>query len=132
MSASSSASLVWFWITTWLLAILLYFPVHRLIWVMRVRRLEARTGNKPTDEAIEALRVKTRIVAGLIVLTFAYLFNHVVSSFSVHVRRTFGHETIRARSLGPRQGLRCHPLPEGDRLYRSCPSPGWERARVRA
>ena len=78
MSASSSASLVWFWITTWLLAQLLYFPVHHLIWVMRVRRLAARTGDKPTDEAIEALRVRTRIVAGLIVLTFAYLFNHVV------------------------------------------------------
>jgi hypothetical protein len=77
MSASTS-SLVWFWITTWLLAALLYFPVHRLIWVMRVRRLEARTGNKATDEEVEALRVKTRLVAGLIVLTFGYLFNHVV------------------------------------------------------
>lgn len=76
--SASTASLVWFWITTWLLAILLYFPVHRLIWVTRVRRLEARTGNKPNDEEIEALRVKTRIVTGLIVLTFAYLFNHVV------------------------------------------------------
>ena len=76
--SASSAPLVWFWITTWLLAFLLYFPVHRLIWVMRVRRLEARTGNKPADEAIEALRVKTRLVAGLIVITFAYLFNHVV------------------------------------------------------
>ena len=77
MSALTS-SLVWFWITTWLLAALLYFPVHRLIWVMRVRRLEARTGNKATDEEVEALRVKTRLVAGLIVLTFGYLFNHVV------------------------------------------------------
>ena len=76
--SASSPSLLWFWITTWLLAILLYFPVHRLIWVMRVRRLEARTGSKPTDEEIETLRVKTRIVTGLIVLTFAYLFNHVV------------------------------------------------------
>ena len=76
--AASSPSLVWFWITTWLLALLLYFPVHRLIWVMRVRRLEARTGNKPTGEEVEALRVRTRIVTGLIVITFAYLFNHVV------------------------------------------------------
>ena len=74
-----SASLAWFWTTTWLLAILLYFPVHRLIWIMRVRRLEARTGNKPADEEVEALRIKTRLVAGIIVITFAYLFNHVVS-----------------------------------------------------
>ena len=70
--------MVWFWTTTWLLAILLYWPVHRLIWVMRVRRLEARTGNKPTDEEIEALRLRTRLVTGLIVITFAYIFNHVV------------------------------------------------------
>ena len=76
--SASTVSLVWFWITTWLLAVLLYFPAHRLIWVMRVRRLEARTGNKPTDEESEGLRTRTRIVAGLIVLTFAYLFNHVV------------------------------------------------------
>ncbi len=76
--SSSGPSLAWFWITTWLLAILLYFPVHRLIWVMRVRRLEARTCNKPSGEEVEALRLKTRIGAGLIVLTFAYLFNHVV------------------------------------------------------
>ena len=76
--SASAGSLVWFWITTWLLAVLLYLPVHRLIWVMRVRRLEARTGNKPTDEEVEALRLKTRIIAGIIVVTFAYLFNHVV------------------------------------------------------
>ena len=77
MSASTS-SLVWFWITTWLLAILLYFPVHRLIWVMRVRKVEARTGAKATEEEAAALRLRTRLVAGFIVLTFAYLFNHVV------------------------------------------------------
>ncbi len=77
--SASTVSLVWFWITTWLLAILLYFPVHRLIWVMRLRRLEARTGNKATDEEVAALRLRTRLVAGFIVLSFAYLFNHVVS-----------------------------------------------------
>ena len=76
--SASTASLAWFWITTWLLAILLYFPVHRLIWVMRVRRLETRTGAKATEEEVTALRLKTRLVAGLIVITFAYLFNHVV------------------------------------------------------
>ena len=76
--SASTGSLVWFWITTWLLAILLYFPVHRLIWVQRVRRLETRTGSKASDEEVAELRVKTRLVAGLIVITFAYFFNHVV------------------------------------------------------
>ena len=75
----STASVIWFWTTTWLLALLLYWPVHRLIWVMRVRKLERRTDAKAADEEIEALRVKTRLVAGVIVITFAYLFNHVIS-----------------------------------------------------
>ena len=77
--STSAASVIWFWTTTWLLAILLYWPVHRMIWVMRVRRLEAKSGAKATDEEVAALRVKTRLAAGLIGITFAYLFNHYIS-----------------------------------------------------
>ena len=77
--STSAASVIWFWTTAWLLAILLYWPVHRLIWVMRVRRLEAKSGAKATDEEVAALRVKTRLAAGLIAVTFAYLFNHFIA-----------------------------------------------------
>lgn len=78
MSPSTTA-LVWFWTTTSLLAILLYWPVHRMIWVMRVRKLEAKTGQKATDDEVAELSVKTRLAAGFIVITFAFLFNHFVS-----------------------------------------------------
>lgn len=70
--------ILWYWGSTLVLAVLLYFPTRKLIWVASVRRLERRLGRKSTDqERQERLRV-ARILAALIAVTFAFLYNRTL------------------------------------------------------
>jgi hypothetical protein len=72
------AQLAWYWGTTVVLALLLFFPVSRLIWVGRVRRLERKLGRQATPEEREPLRRSSRIVAAVIAITFAFLYNRTL------------------------------------------------------
>ena len=73
--SEETSEFVWFWGTTALLAVALYFPVGRFIWVKQVRRLEKKLQRDATGEERDALRRKTRMVSVLIVIVFAFLFN---------------------------------------------------------
>ena len=70
-----STQFIWYWATTAILAFALYFPTNRLIWVMRVRRLQKSLGRDATEEEREEVKRKTRLVAAILVIGFAYLFN---------------------------------------------------------
>lgn len=56
------------------LAVLLYLPVSRLVWVFSVRRLEKKLDCSPSDEQITFQRKRARVLTVPIVLIFAYLF----------------------------------------------------------
>ena len=71
----ASQQFVWFWATTAILAFALYFPANRLIWVMRVRRLEKSLARGATEEERDEVKRKTRLIAAVLVIGFAYLFN---------------------------------------------------------
>ena len=71
-------TLLWYWGSTVLLAVLLFFPVSKLIWVVRVRRLERRLGRQSTEEEREAQRRTARILGALIAVTFAFLYNRTL------------------------------------------------------
>lgn len=60
------------------LAVLLFWPVRKLIWVMSVRRAEAKQ-NGPTDEAMRG-RLKTRAgwTAALLCFVFAYMYTATI------------------------------------------------------
>lgn len=73
--SSETQAFVWFWGTTLVLAIALYFPVHRMIWVVRVRRAERHTGKPLSDAEREEIRRRSRLVSGIITICFAFLFN---------------------------------------------------------
>ena len=75
MDTVALAPLIWFWATTGVLATLLFFPVRKLIWVSRVRRLERKNKRPSTPEEKEQLRNRSRIIAGIIAITFSFLFN---------------------------------------------------------
>jgi hypothetical protein len=66
---------LWYWGTTALLAIALYFPVLRFITVKRIRRLESELKRESTAEERGAARKKSRLIAVLIAVGFAYMFN---------------------------------------------------------
>ncbi len=69
---------IYFWGTTLLLAVLLYFPVVKLIWVRRVRRLERRLGRTGNEEERQAERRRARMIGGIVAITFAFIFNRVL------------------------------------------------------
>lgn len=57
------------------LAVLLYFPVTRLIWVMSVRRLQRKLGRELSELEIQGQKNRARVIAVIVVLLFSYLFN---------------------------------------------------------
>ena len=61
-----------------MLAVALYFPVLKMIWVMRVRSMERKLKRETTAEEREAARLRARMFTGVIVITFAFLFNRVL------------------------------------------------------
>jgi hypothetical protein len=58
-----------------LLAILLFFPVSKIIWVLSVRRLQYKAGRELESAEIEGQRRRARVIGLLLVLIFSYLFN---------------------------------------------------------
>jgi hypothetical protein len=76
--SSPLVTLLWYWGTTVLLAVLLFFPLTRLIWVVRVRRLERRLARKASEEERQGQLRSARIWAALIAVTFAFLYNRTL------------------------------------------------------
>ena len=64
--------------TTLLLALMLFFPVSKVIWTMSVRRLQRKTGRELKQQEIHGQLARARFIAVFIVLLFSYLFNHAL------------------------------------------------------
>ena len=58
-----------------ILALLLCFPVSKLIWVLSVRRLERKTKRKLSQREIRGQLTRARVIAVFVALVFSYLFN---------------------------------------------------------
>lgn len=65
----------YFYFSVALLALLLFFPASRLIWVLSVRRLQRRLGRDLSSAEIEGQRSRARVIAILLVIVFSWLFN---------------------------------------------------------
>jgi len=58
-----------------LLAILLFFPLSKLIWVLSVRRLQRRFARELTEEEIRGQLNRARFISIFVALIFSWLFN---------------------------------------------------------
>ena len=58
------------------LALLLFLPVSRLMWVLSVRRLERRLGRETTEQERRGQLSRARFLAVFVVSIFSFLFNH--------------------------------------------------------
>lgn len=66
---SSDYQLLW----TGVLALSLFFPVRKMIWVMSIRRFERKEG--PVDEAMQtSLKRRAGVTAGLLSLVFSFFY----------------------------------------------------------
>ena len=58
-----------------LLAVLLFYPVNRLIWVMSVRRLQKKLRRDLEETELKGQRNRARVLAVLLCLGFSFLYN---------------------------------------------------------
>ncbi len=71
MQAIFTAEYQWLW--TLALALGLFLPVRRMIWVLSVRRFEAKKG--PADEPLRAgLKRRATITSALLCLVFSVVY----------------------------------------------------------
>ena len=66
----------YFYFSVLILALLLFFPASKIIWVMSVRRLQRKTGRVLSNEEIEGQKTRSRFLALLLVFPFSWLFNY--------------------------------------------------------
>lgn len=65
----------YFILSVLVLALLLFFPVSKIIWVISVRRLEKKLQHQLSPEEITGQLARARFIAIPIVLIFSFLFN---------------------------------------------------------
>ncbi len=65
----------WTILSTLILAVLLFFPVSKMIWAMSSRRLHRRLQRELTEGELRGQLQRARVVTAIVVLIFAYLFN---------------------------------------------------------
>ncbi len=58
-----------------ILALLLFFPVSRIIWVLSVRRLRRSRKQELDEGEIQQQRQRARVIGAIVSLMFSYLFN---------------------------------------------------------
>lgn len=68
--------MAYFLISTLVLALLLFFPMSKLIWVMSVRRLQRRLKRELSPEEIQGQLSRARFIAIFFSLIFSFLFNN--------------------------------------------------------
>ena len=64
----------WLWVTA--LALALFLPVSKLVWVLSVRRLERRLGHELSDQDRAGQLNRARFVAIVVCVAFSALFNY--------------------------------------------------------
>ena len=58
-----------------LLALLLYYPVNKLIFILSVRRYEKKIGNSLSDEELRGQLIRSRFITIILIIFFSLLFN---------------------------------------------------------
>jgi hypothetical protein len=66
----------YFYFSVLILAILLFLPVSKMIWVISVRRLQRKSGRELSTAEIEAQKRRSRFIALLLLLPFSWFFNY--------------------------------------------------------
>ena len=57
------------------LALLLYYPVNKLIFILSVRRYEKKIGNSLSDEELKGQLIRSRFITIILIIFFSSLFN---------------------------------------------------------
>lgn len=67
--------MLYFLLSVVVLAVLLFFPISKLIWVFSVRRLQRKLNRELNETEIAGQLTRARFVSIFMSLLFSYLFN---------------------------------------------------------
>lgn len=73
----------YFYFSVLVLAVLLFIPASKLIWVISVRRLQRKTAHELSEDEINGQKNRARFIALVLVMVFSWLFN--VNLMGLHV-----------------------------------------------
>jgi hypothetical protein len=65
----------WYGITSFLFAVVLFFPVRKLLMAININRIQAKNKRAITEEEVQGLRKKVNVIAAVISVTFAFFYN---------------------------------------------------------
>jgi len=66
---------LWFIATSLVLAVALFFPVAKMMWVFSVRRLQVKLDRKLDEDEVRGQLRRARFIAAVVVTAFAFAFN---------------------------------------------------------
>ncbi len=66
---------LYFYFSVSVLALLLFFPVNRLIWVISIRRLQKKQGHELSTQEMDGQKSRARFITILLVVIFSWFFN---------------------------------------------------------
>ena len=67
--------MLYFLVSVFVLALLLFFPISKLIWTLSVRRLQRKLNRELNETELAGQMTRARFVSIFVSLLFSYLFN---------------------------------------------------------
>ena len=67
--------LIWYGITSFVFAAVLFFPVRKLLMALNINRFQAKNKRAINEEELQRLKKKVNVIAALISVTFAFFYN---------------------------------------------------------
>ena len=69
---------LWYPITSVVFGVALYFPLRKFMLALNANRAARKKGSALTEEEMAALAKKNNIVAAIVAITFAFIYNKIV------------------------------------------------------
>jgi signal transduction protein with GAF and PtsI domain len=66
---------VWYGVTSFIFAAVLFFPVRKLLLAININRIQNKNKRAVTEDEIETLKKKVNVIASIIAVTFAFFYN---------------------------------------------------------
>jgi hypothetical protein len=67
--------MLYFLVSVFVLALLLFFPIAKLIWVISVRRLQRKLNRELGETELKGQMTRARFISIFVSLIFSYFFN---------------------------------------------------------
>ncbi len=75
---SGHGLIIWYGLSSFIFGLLLFIPTRKLILAMSINRIQRRTQKELTAEELTKLKKKVTIIAAVVSLSFAFLYNRVL------------------------------------------------------